>query len=95
MNFISDTYTRFMVNTQTEGNQRPSFKLDANVSGLFQRWFSVNAETPRNLKYFFNDADAKMMRPWVDQRAEILTGYNATLQYLLKPLRETVQQSFG
>ena len=95
MTFISDAYTKFMVNTQPESNQRPSFKLDATVLGLFQRWVSANAETPRNLKHFFNDVDAKMMRPWVDQRAEILTGYNTTLQYLLKPLRKTVQQSFG
>jgi len=95
MTFISDAYTKFLVDTQTENNQRPSFKLDATVSGLFQRWFLANVETPRNLKHFFNDVDAKMMRPWVDQRAEILTGYNTALQYLLKPLRKTVQQSFG
>ena len=50
---------------------------------------------PRNLKHFFNDVDAKMMRPRVDQRAEILTTYNTTLQYLLKPLLKTVQQSLG
>ena len=85
MTFISDAYTNFMVNTQTESNQRPSFKLYATVSGLFQRWVSANVETPRNLKHFFNDVDAKMMRPWVDQRAEIRTGYNIILQYLLKP----------
>ena len=92
---ISDAYTKFLVNTRPESNQRSSLKLDATVSGPFQRWFSANVETPRNLKHFFNDVDAKMMRPWVDQRAEILTGYNTALQYLLKPLLKTVQQSFG
>ena len=95
MTFISDAYTKFMVNTQTEGNQRPSFKLYATVSGLFQRWFSANAETPRNLKHFFNDVDAKMMRPWVDQRAEIPTRYNMILKYFLKPRIKIEEQSFG
>jgi hypothetical protein len=104
MTFISDAYTKFLVNIQTENNQRPSFKLDATVSGLFQRWFSANVETPRNLKHFFNDVDAKKIRLRVDQimenqprvavTTEILTGCSITLKYLLKPLIRTVQQSF-
>ena len=51
-NFISDAYTKFMVNTRPESNQRPSFKLYATVSGLFQRWFSANVETPPKSEAF-------------------------------------------
>jgi hypothetical protein len=47
--------------------------------------FQKTLKPTRNLKHFFNDIDAEMMRPRVDQRAEILTGYNITLKYLLKP----------
>ena len=51
MTFISDAYTKFMVNTQTKSNQRPSFKLYATVSGLFQRLFSANVETSPKSDY--------------------------------------------
>jgi hypothetical protein len=52
MSFISDAYTKFLVNTQPESNQRPSFKLDATVSGLFQKTFSANVDPPRKSEAF-------------------------------------------
>jgi hypothetical protein len=49
---ISDAYTKFLVNTRPESNQRSSLKLDATVSGPFQRWFSENVETPPKSEAF-------------------------------------------
>jgi hypothetical protein len=49
MTFISDAYTKLLVNTLPESNQGRSLKFYTTLSGLSQRWFSAKVENP--MKY--------------------------------------------
>jgi hypothetical protein len=52
MTVIPDPYTMFRVNTRTESNQGWLLKFYSTVSGLSQKWFSANVETPVKYEAF-------------------------------------------